>query len=306
MHIKTFMSIWIMSILAISIFGLTLARNQISTMESKPAHFSVVWKGFAPSYSNSTPDYYVCINNMLSPLQMNIAFQIQNFENDSYYFKIDKYGTPPTGWNIVASLLGPINVDETQTFIFTSITRDKPSTIPEGRLTENVPLVVQAYRDGACTDLYSQENFTVPFHFIDLTSEEWTTLMYNNFDDGTLQGWSVQASGIVNYTIYRSWPGAARGYLFDPSGYRMTKSIDTSGPYTEAYLVFAYQPDDASEMIIKFDGQTQFQSDQSSAAGTWYQIAVPLPLYASTSVAITSVNYVTYAYFDDIYVIAKW
>ena len=111
----------------------------------KQGHFSVKWLGFRPDYSNETPDYYICINNLIDDvLTMHVALRIQNFENSSYYFMIEPYGSLPANWSAVPYYLGLIEVDETRDFYY-NLSRVKPESIPEGSITETVDLVVKAY-----------------------------------------------------------------------------------------------------------------------------------------------------------------
>lgn len=293
---KKFVAIYIAMIVAGSAFMINWAtlsgRPNVAT-EAEGSHFSVVWKGFKPTYSDQYPDYYICINNLKDDsLRMYVQLKIENYENVSLYFMISNYTVPSAGWFVGSQYLGLVAITSPiQTFTYSNLNRTKPGAIPEGSLHESVELVVKAYSDSGYTEFYSQDNFTANFHFIDVTSSAWTRLEYYNFDDGTSQGWG----GSVNsWTYYRSWPCSLTGY---PGPY---KSIDMIGNYTEAYVVAAVYANPWYPTVY-LDNVQCFASETPSATAAWYQITVPLPLNKVTFLRY----YSGLSYLDDAYVVAK-
>lgn len=290
---KKFMAVYLATIVIGSVFVIgwaTLLNRPNAVTEVKGSHFSVVWKGFKPTYSDAFPDYYIGINNLKDDsLQMYIQLKIENYETVSLYFMIDKYTEPPAGWFVGPQYFGLVTItDPIKTFTYSNLNRTKPVAIPEGSLHESVELVVKAYYDAGYTQFYSQANFAVNFHFIDVTSPAWTRVEYYNFDDGTTQGWLN--AYVHSWTYYRSWPCSIY--------YNPYKDIDMIGNYTEAYLVAAVFTSPGYTYIY-LDGILSFQPDTPSGASTWYQIAIPLPLNKVTRVNIYG------AYLDDVYVVAK-
>jgi len=305
------MSIWFLVAIIIPAVASVVPRGQkIMESTTQRHHFSVVWKGFSPSYGNQTPDYYICINDLnASTLQMNIALHIQNFENNSYYFMITQYQTPPTGWSITPYYVGQINVDQGLDFVYSNLAREKPSSIPQGEITETISLVVKAYYDSSYINLYSQDNFTVNFNFIDRLSTSWTIMQYNNFDDGTPQGWTcqtyhgypiwgwVQDWQIQSYNIYRSWPNSIHT---GDSNY-LQKTFDTTGPFTESYLISAFYHNGAEDLTIYVNGSPAYKVDLARSGVTWYQYCIPLPLSRTVDVSINCFS----GNLDDVYLIAR-
>jgi hypothetical protein len=311
---KIFMAVWVSVIVAVSVFAVGITwklENRDSGTSSN--HFSVRWMGFRPAYSDKYPDYYVCINDLKrDTLVMNIALQIKNQEDRGYYFKVDKYQEPPEGWTVSPLEVGYIGKDETKNFVY-NISRSKPDSIVNGRLTERINLVVQAFYDLDYSNLYSQDNFTVTFHLIDLASSVWSLLYYDSFDDGTTQGWSRIGGGdgslIVSDTYYRSFPYSLRllpfnsWYNYYDAGY--VKSFDV-GAAQEAYLIFSIRSDNwPTTPRILLDGVQYFSPDVQPSTNTWYRIVIPLPTDKKTEVQIWSVAGKFYSYLDDVYVIAK-
>jgi hypothetical protein len=293
---KKIMAIWFATIIIVSallIGWATLSNRSNEATGVEGNHFSVVWKGFKPTYSDQFPDYYVCINNLKDEsLQMYIQLKIENYENVSLYFMIDKYAEPPTGWYVSPQYFGFIAItDPIKTFTYCNFARTKPTAIPQGSLHESVELAVKAYYDSSYTQFYSQANFTVNFHFIDVTAPVWTKVIYNNFDDETTQGW--YGPWVVKWQYYRSWPCSLYCYNVPQ------KTFDLFGNYTEAYFVAAvitYPPN----LWIALDGTICFQSELTTSNSNWLQIAIPLPLNRANAVMIGGLSYM-----DDVYVVAK-
>jgi hypothetical protein len=331
---KKFVAIWLSLVVAVSVFtvvGISLLKSENNGVTSAN-HFSVRWMGFAPTdYASDYPEYYICINNLKdATLRMQIALQIKNQEASPFYFKVDQYSAPPSGWSVLPMLVGAVQVGETKQFIYANASRSKPTSIPQGRLTESISLVVKAYYDSGYTNLYSQDNFTVTFNFLDLTSNQWTTLYHDNFDDGTTQGWTVSGEGYnyhgasvgVSDTYYRTFQYSLRldawaAYSYGTSWRRgcFQKTFNV-GSVNEVYLIYSIRSDDWQAHYtygVKINGVTYFKSDTPNlATNTWYQVAVKLKPAQTNAVQIWTV-YVDsgtgsnhrYSYLDDVYVIAK-
>ena len=292
-------------------------------------HFSVQWMGFAPTdYSSEYPEYYICINNLKDdPLTMQIALQIKNQEDSGYYFKVDQFVAPPSGWSILPMAVGFVDVDETKQFVYDNVFRSRPTSIAQGRLTESISLVVQAYYDAGYTNLYSQDDFTVTFNFLDLTSSDWTTLYHDDFDDGQTHDWTTVQEGhysgyyssdvTISDTYYRSFQYSLRLHAtawgassyWCRAGYR--KSFDI-GLASEVYLIYSLRSDNwnAHDMYgVRINGVTYFKSDVTPGTNIWYQFAVKLKAAQLNDVNIWAVyagfNQHPYSYLDDVYVIVR-
>lgn len=310
---KRFMGVWFSAtILGTLLFGgaSVWLFNEHKSIEQNNAqgidenHFSVVYRGFIPGYSTAYPDYYIAINGLKdSQLRMYLQLFLQNQEASGYYFMIDKYQTPPTGWTINPSFLGLIGVDGTMTYTYSNIFRDKPASITEGELVETINLVVKAYYDSGYTNFYSQDNFTVTYHLIDRASAVWTVLEYDNFEDGTTEGWS--GTGLsLSTSFYRSFRYSLKGDSYYGTGYSKTFTIVS--PYVAGYLIAPIRSNLIPDFGVGIDGQTVFKLDTGMSANVWYQLTVPLHSGA-TSVGISMGNNGNSAqtYMDDVYVIAK-
>lgn len=328
MGFKSFMALYLSVVIAVSVFaivGMPMLQSRYDATNLETNHFSVAWMGFSPTdYSSEYPEYYICINNLKDdPLTMQIALQIKNQEDSAYYFKVDQYSAPPVGWSILPMAVGLIDVDETVQLVYDNAYRSKPTSISTGRLIESVHLVVQAYYDPGYTNLYSQDDFTVTFNFLDLTSADWTILYHDDFDDGQTHEWTYvddnlggSTSIAVSDLYYRSFQYSLRldaysygiGY-WNKAGYR--KSLDI-GLASEAYLIYSIRSENWNahgEHGVRIGGTTYFKSDVTPETDIWYQFAVKLKPAQLNDVEIWTA-YVSgdnhrYSYLDDVYVIAK-
>ncbi len=296
---KKFVVGWVIVVAIGSLLiGIASRIKNAENVEVKQNHFSVIWKGFQPTYSNQTPDYYICINNLKDiTLRMHIAMKIQNFEDRGYWFLIGPYGSPPPDWTVEDYQIGFIRIDETKEFVY-DVVRVKPLSIPEGIRAETIHLVVKAFRDPAYTDLYSQDDFTVKFYFIDLTSTAIGFLDVDNFDDGTSEGWWGDSyPGVDSYRYYRSWPNSFR------FSYSASKTFATAG-CINAYMIFSLYFPASDNLVIQVNGQTMFATDVPINEAGWYQFAIPLVTDTNSYVSIDPQTSYTF-YLDDVYVITK-
>jgi hypothetical protein len=309
MELKAFMAAYLAMIIgvpALVIIVVPKFQTENEILPSPQHHFSVRWMGYVPTYSNQTPDYYICINNLASdPMTLQIALQIKNQENQSFYFKMDQNQAPPSGWSVPPYTIGLINKDQTLAFTY-SASRTNPGSISQGRLTETINLIVKAYYDSLYTQFYSSDSFPVTFNFLDRTATVWANLYYDNFDDGGIHQWSgLGAAATTDY--YRSFQFSLKFQTGYGVNYGASKSFDISGSFTEAYLIFAVRSGAWSSPGINLNGVCVYQPDVAPSANTWYQFAIKLPTAQITQVNIypkIDTGYV-YAYIDDTYVIAR-
>lgn len=315
MGYRTFVAFYLSIVVAVSSVIIVAApRIQTQDETASANHFSVRWMGFAPAYSSQYPEYYVCINNLAAdPVVLQIALQIKNQENQSFYFRVEADGTPPAGWSLPQyDVEDAIDKDETRAFTYSAF-RTNPSSISLGRLTEMINLVVKAFYDAGYTQLYSQDSFSVTFNFLDRMAGAWTTLYHDDFDDGQTDQWtwimtqgqSPTAFG-VSTDYYRSFSYSLKlqGSVYQGA---FRKSFDVAGTYSEAYLVYSVRSSKWSNYGVKLDGVKYFEQDVALSPNIWYQVSIPLPTGRVTEVQMWVLGGgggTVLSYLDDVYVIA--
>ena len=302
--------------------------QQQGSPESGGSGHSVKWMGvYVPWGENTYPDYYVCINDLRDNIQMQIAIQINNQENSGYYFKIEPSGSPPLNWTITPMTMGYIDVDEMKTFAYNGASRVNPWTIPEGLKTEQINLVVKAFYDSGYTQLYSQDNFNVTFHFIDRKSG-WTILYNDNFDNWSTQGWGREWNywgGSILYPtseFYTSFPCSLKlsyPIMSGTPGIRTwlvkTFTWENYWGYSEAYFIFSFRTDEWRTgedfaHYVKYDDNIVFHPGLALTPNRWFQFAVPWPVDNTTTVRIFGSTWMgpydfSSIYIDSVYVIAR-
>jgi hypothetical protein len=302
----------------VSVLAGTIVSLRYSSTEKTPqqvdqqsqGHFSVIYRGFVPdTYNASIPDYYMCINDLAGDtMTMKLYMEVKNQESTAYYIKTNHAGGyHPPGWsfsqeNSTGGNMIYVGVDQTKYFHIV-LTRDRPSSIPEGRITETLNLTVQAFYDKDYQNFYDEDFFNATFHFIDRTAPVWTVLCYNNFDDATTQGWTAGYQSGVSTTLYRSYRYSFYATYYQSPSYAVAmKTFNVPETFNEAYLIFASYGLGYSATQIRLNGTIYFKPDEPRKYNEWYQFTVPI-FIGSTSVRIEHQSWVIRI--DDVYVIAR-
>jgi hypothetical protein len=316
-----FVAIFLAGVIQIALSQYGEKNTAPLTGEGKP-HFSVRWMGFTPDsnttwpivqpYSNNYSDYYICINDELyDKLNLPVSLRLVNQESSSFFFRVLQNTSSPAGWSTLLNEIGLVNKDETRFFTVTT-ERIKPSSIPEGALSETINLTVQAYYDSAYTQFYSQDDVPVTFHFIDRTASVWSTLSMDNFDTSAQSNWTGVGMSYITPVVtgesYRSYPNSLgiipTGFTYRVNGFGNNIAINSS--YTEAYIMASIKSNGwSTPPRVTFNGTVYFEPDINPIQNSWYQLTFPLPVDQTTAVGLYFSEYTSYAYLDDVYVIAK-
>jgi len=133
---------------------------------------------------------YRDIVNLPDPVKLGITVRYFNYDDVGLYFQITGSGTGYTFGTVNLGLLGSgsnayINLDE-----FASKTKPSTGDLPNGELEENITLTLKAYTDSGYSNLKWTYERIVTVHWINSADAAFTQDVLNNFDDGTVQGWS--------------------------------------------------------------------------------------------------------------------
>jgi hypothetical protein len=254
------------------------------------------------SYST---DYYVCINGLSDdPLQLCVLVDFENLEPYTSYFRLESSGIPPAGWVVNPLDLGWIYFHGGTSVSF-PVTRSNPSSIAQGESIEQIKLAVRGYADYELTDLRSQRNFTVTYHFIDRMSSVWAILEKDTFDAST-EAWTGPSLS-VSPKYYLSSPYSLKSRVGTLSqGWSYSKSFQIN--YSMAYLICPIISNNGFSSI-NIDGKPCF-AVTSGAEEEWCQLTIPLGR-GSTTVSIFGFPTSDIpsdhglAYMDDVFLIAK-
>jgi hypothetical protein len=141
---------------------------------------------------------YRDIVNLPDPVKLGITIRYFNHDDVDLYFQITGSGTGYTFGTVNLGLLASganayKNLDE-----FASRAKPSPSDLTLGEMEENITLILKAYTDSGYTNLKWTYERIVTVHWINSADAAFTVDVLNNFDDGTVQGWSGEH---INYYI---------------------------------------------------------------------------------------------------------
>ena len=187
------------------------------------------------------PDAYMDIVNM--PLSIDVSFgvQIYNYTAMTLWFTAKGSGA---GWSWAsAKQLGSIGPGSNKIFNIKSLgTRSKPSNAVD----DDITITFNAYSDSGYTNQVGGDyNINITYHWID--SIGMTLLDLDDFDDGTLEGWSIEAhwsSFAINTSYVLSPPNSAlaqknyTGSIEDTAILRKTFNVPSC---SEAFLIVNFK-----------------------------------------------------------------
>lgn len=128
---------------------------------------------------------YSDIVDMPDPMFLGTTIHYYNHSDITLYMKI--FGSGPTGWSSNSVALGSLSSGSNA---YINLDNFLSRTKPSGARTETLTIILRGYTDSGYTDLFAEFSRTVTVIFIKSDDGTWTTDFSNNFDDGTVQGWS--------------------------------------------------------------------------------------------------------------------
>jgi len=161
---------------------------------------------------------YQDIEGLSSPLTENFPIGVTNNETAAKYIRAQLV-SPPAGWGSYDVQLGSVAAG-TSTFLIFSPTRTTP-TLTAGEYEESLTLRISVYNDAGYSELYGSAELTFTMSFFDSTDPAWTVVDIDNFDDGTLEGWAMSTTGIIDESCPNSWASGARTEHFITSPYSL-------------------------------------------------------------------------------------
>jgi hypothetical protein len=184
------------------------------------------------------------------------------------------------------------------------VTRWNPSSIAQGESIEQIKLAIRGYADYELTDLRSERNFAVTYHFIDCMSSVWTVLEKDSFDTST-EGWTGPGLS-VSSKYYLSSPYSLKSRVGTLSHWSYSKSFQIN--YSTAYLICPIISNNGFSSI-NIDGIPCFIGTRG-AGEKWWQLTIPLvrgsrtvSIFGSPTSDLRSDHGL--AYMDDVFLIAK-
>lgn len=141
---------------------------------------------------------YRDIANLPDPTTLGITIRYFNHDDVGLYMQITGSATgytfTPVNLGLLASGANAYkNLDN-----FASRAKPTSAQLPDGEMSENIILTLSAYTDSGYSILKWTFERTVLVIWINSADPAFTLEAYNNFDDGTVQGWAK--TDIVGYS----------------------------------------------------------------------------------------------------------
>lgn len=124
---------------------------------------------------------------------LGLTVRIFNWKDTTLYFSITGSGE---GYTFKTVQLGTVDSGKNKYFLldaFATKPRPAPEELEEGEKIETIELILSAYSDEDYTDLVETYTKQVTIHWINSEDPAFNTEVLNNFDDGTVQGWNLEA-----------------------------------------------------------------------------------------------------------------
>jgi hypothetical protein len=262
--------------------------------------------------------------NLPDPVKLGLTIRYFNHDDVTLYFRITgsasgyTFGTVDLG-SLASGTDAYKNLDE-----FASRAKPSASDLPNGEKEENITLILKAYTDSGYTNLKWTYERIVTVHWINSADPAFTVDFLNNFDDGTVQGWT-NPSGVGTlavatdyvlsppYSLRWSWSQSTGPSPVYNSGVRMQKSFTTPNK-DKVFAIIDLRAGGVAQywsITIQKDSDTLIYL-YYPPTNKWMRIVVPLP--KNSTVVLNFANYVyfpanttgtTYLWLDDFKIISK-
>ena len=226
-------------------------------------------------FSNAVPPapeprktIYSDLVGLPDPVIIGVTVRAFNYDSVGLYMRVD---ATLAGWTFTETDLGLLGAGAN---VYVNLDDFGSRAKPGAEVTETIALRLRAYTDSGYTDLKwtFQRNLVVVF--IKSDDGSWATDLLNDFDDGTVQGWLVEALGPYGSVVI----SVEMDYvLSNPYSCRMKVYSHYPGPYVgNIFLHGVYIWKDASEVIHLGKAYSGSQSTDYVPQDKWMRIVIPL------------------------------
>jgi hypothetical protein len=176
-------------------------------------------------FTSSLPKtVYTDIVGLPTTLLLGLTIHYYNHSDNTLYMQIVSTGTNWSGGSVNLGSLA------TGTDAYQNLDNFMSRTKPSSALNETITLTLNGYSDSGYTTLVYTFSRTVTMIFIKSDDGTWTTDYSDNFDNGTVQGWSGvkeagHASSTLNVAVVTDY------VLSTPNSLKVTQELIQLGAY---------------------------------------------------------------------------
>lgn len=242
---------------------------------------------------------YADLVNLPDPIKIGLTVKVYNYDSVTLYMKLSGTGT---GWTFTATQLGSLAAGSNYT---KNIDQFGSKAKPAAETSETVIITLNAYTDAGYSVLKWTYSKNIDLLLIKSDDGSWTQDELDNFDDGTVQGWTAvrdggDASIVVTYgvrTDYVLSPAYSFGLSVSravagnyEARARMSKTFNTTALRNTIYAIINVRPPDLvyaeskyeqvqnGDTVLVFVGQPYDTVDADYLpVNRWIRIVVPLP-----------------------------
>lgn len=272
------------------------------------------------SFTHNLPKtIYSDVVDMPDPMLLGITIHYYNHSDSTLYMKIFGSGS---GWSSNSVEMGSLTSGNND---YCNLDNFLSRTKPASATTETIMLTLKGYSDaGYTTEVYSFSR-SVTVIFIKSDDGTWTTDYNDNFDDGTVQGWSHDAdsgtsglSVVSDFVLSPPYSIRLSGENINPTMVYIYKSITTPNRatvyaianvrlYVSTSFMRCLQVKNSDTVLLQLGKDTK-ASATLIPISKWMRIVVPLPTNTVVDLRYRfRINWITIAYmhFDDFKVVSK-
>lgn len=213
---------------------------------------------------------YSDLVDLPGPVVLGVTVRAYNYDNVTLYMKVD---ATLAGWSFGSVELGAIGAGGN---IRVNLDDFGSRTKPVAELTETIVLRLRAFTDSGYTSLKWTFERDLVVVFIKSDDGSWATVLSNNFDDGTVQGWAVEdlvgsrpvvIENVSDFVL--SIPNSCR-----MDQYCLVGSVYIGNEYLHGLFVWL----DAEEIVHLGKVYSRYVETDYVPRDKWMRIVLPLPV----------------------------
>jgi hypothetical protein len=263
------------------------------------------------------PELFNDVTDAPSSFNMTIPIAVTNTHTAGLYFRAS-LDSPPLGYTAYSTNFGLCNPGG-NIIGYLVLTRNLP-TLTAGEHDESLTIKVEAFTDAGYSVPFGNQSLATTMHHFNHTDGSWTVIGHDNFDDTTVQGWSISNTGspidnapppgaanwgfTLTNAAYFSAPCALQAtYTAWSHSYKNFNTVGKTKARLTIYVRAGYGSYGEGDFAMKINGVLVKRSICRLPTWQWVALSFNMPTGASILVEMCGTD--TDTTIDDVWVIAK-